>query len=292
MHHIGFRLTENTDPEERLEEAALWKALKDRYGDRISAVREGEDGGDDWVMFGRVPRFDTGREPVASNLRYWEDLSFLAHCERSFEIVDWEGLRPAVARLHAQGKGAFVKSTRMKHFVCRIPLGVNTDREMGAMAFSFMDGGPQLMVQSLVDMRFECRFFVIGREIITCSTVMHSLTPMDHTRERGYLYERPDGGARIRNVSLLGEYHMLVRAVAQKMLPEHAVIDVALIDGKPGVIEMNPMQLGQVGLYACDVYALAEAADKLMEGFVPKKRPAFVVRADEEEEFDDGALAP
>jgi hypothetical protein len=76
------------------------------------------------------------------------------------------------------------------------------------------------------------------------------------------------------------------------MVPDHVVIDIALIDGEPAVIEMNPMQLGQVGLYASNVRDLAAASKRLIEGFAPQKRPLFTVSADDEEDFDDGAEVP
>ncbi len=43
------------------------------------------------------------------------------------------------------------------------------------------------------------------------------------------------------------------------MATEDAVIDCALINGVPGCVELNPMVPGQVGLFAADVRALAQA---------------------------------
>jgi hypothetical protein len=291
VHHIGFRLSDNTDPEERLEEAALWKAMKDLYGDRISAVTPEHPAGDDWIMFGRGARFDTGQEPVSSRLDYWTDPAFLENCGREFSVVPYEGLRAAVADLHARGIGAFVKSTRMKHFVCRIPVGADVDDEIGPMAFSFMDGGPALMVQALAELKYEHRFFVVGRRIVTDSPVMVALTPLDWRESVGMAYETPTGGRRRMNPDFEGYYALAERVIAD-MVPEHVVIDIALIDGEPAVIEMNPMQLGQVGLYASSVRDLAVASQTLIEGFVPQKRPIFTVLADDEEDFDDGAEVP
>mgnify|MGYP001293289306 CR=1 FL=1 len=287
MHHIGFRLTDNTDPEERLEEAALWKAMKDHYGARISPVPPGSDGGDDWIMFGRIPRFETGREPVPGAIEYWNDPAFLENCGREFRVVGYDGLRDAVGDLHARGIGAFVKSTRMKHYVCRVPVGADIEAEIGDMAFSFMDGGPDLMVQALCEVAYEYRFFVVGREIVTQSPVMVSLTPLDHADEVGFLHETPNGGTRIMDAGLIERYFELAGRVAAGMVPEHAVVDVGLVDGRPAVIEMNPMRLGQIGLYACDVRALAVSSERLIRDFVPRKRPPFTVPAEDEEEFRD-----
>ncbi len=293
MHHIGFRLSDNTDPEERLEEAALWKAMKDLYGDRISAVTPEHPAGDDWILFGRGSRFDTGQEPVSSRLEYWADPAFLANCGREFSVVPYEGLRSAVADLHSRGIGAFVKSTRMKHFVCRIPVGADVDEELGSMAFSFMDGGPQLMVQALVEMKWEYRFFVIGREIAAESAVMVDLTPLDYRDVSGYVFATPTSRVHLMDLELIAEFRAVAEAVIERMVPDHVVIDIALVDGRPAIVEMNPMQLGQVGLYAANVRNLAAASERMIEGFVPQKRPPFVISADDEEQdFDDGAETP
>lgn len=287
MHHIGFRLTDNTDPEERLEEAALWKAMKDHYGDRISAVPPGSDGGDDWIMFGRIPHLASGREPVPGRLDYWDDPAFLENCGREFRVVTWEDLREAVRDLHSRGIGAFIKSTRSKHYVARIPVGADIDEEIGDMAFSFMDGGPSLMVQALAEVAWEYRFFVMGREIITESPVMVDLTPLDHREMDGHLFETPTTRSFVLDQRLVEAFRGLAEKIAAGMLPDHAVIDLALIDGRPAIIEMNPMRLGQVGLFASDVRALAAGSERLIRDFVPEKRPAFVVRAEDEEDFVD-----
>ncbi len=196
-----------------------------------------------------------------------------------------------MADLHARGIGAFVKSTRMKHFVCRIPVGADVDDEIGPMAFSFMDGGPSLMVQALAEVKCEHRFFVAGRRIVADSPVMVSLTPLDWRENVGMAYDTPFSSCRQMNPDFEG-YFAVAERVAADMEPEHAVIDVALINGGPAVIEMNPMQLGQVGLYASNVRDLATASETLIEGFVPRKRPPFVIPSDDEEDFDDGAEAP
>lgn len=70
MHHIGFRLSDNPDPEERLEEAALWKAMHDHYGsERITPLLSDDEAPADWILFGRQKgSFQTGQEPVSDRL--------------------------------------------------------------------------------------------------------------------------------------------------------------------------------------------------------------------------------
>jgi hypothetical protein len=292
MHHIGFRLSDNPDPEERLEEAALWKAMHDHYGpDRISPLLSDDVAPGDWVLFGRRKgRFQTGQEPVSDDLPYWNDPAFLAHCGRDFSVVDYEGLSVAVERLHDAGRGAFLKSTRLKHWKAEVPVGTSVRVALGDMAYSFMDGGPHVMVQEAVEMTYERRYFVIGREVVTTSPVMNALTPLAWPIPYGACYRTPSSRAMEILPSIRDQQDWLAEAVAAEMRPEHAVVDVAMVggpDGRPVVIEMNPMVLGQAGLFASSVQSLAAASEVILKGFVPNPRSAFTAAADGEE-FVDG----
>lgn len=246
---IFFRLTDNADPEERLEEAALWKAMHDEYGDDISILpAEGPFSG---PCFGRGRRTGESHNPVSDHLAYWDDPAFLRHTQRRFSVVNFDGLSKAVSALHADGFGVFVKSTKSKHAIFRVPLGVQLDDVLGAMAYSFMDGGPALMVQQLIEPAYERRFFCIGREIVTESAINPRLTPIDFP-----LNDHPAPiSAALKEVAI---------NIARGMRTPHASIDCALIEGIPGVIELNPMILGNLGLYACDVRALARASRHLI----------------------------
>lgn len=243
---LHFRLTDNADPEERLEEAALWKAMHDEYGDNISPLPDDAESG---VCFGRIGR--KIRNHVSDDLPYWTDSAFLLHTRRRFTVVNYDGLRDAVAALHADGLGAFVKSTKSKHYIARIPVGTSFENGIGDMAYSFMDGGPHLMVQQLIEPTYETRFFCIGRQIVTESPIDAKLTPIDFPR--------------VKHPAPIASALMTVAVnIARYMRMPHASIDCALIDGEPGVIELNPMILGNLGLYACDVRALARASRQLI----------------------------
>ena len=243
---LHFRLTDNADPEERLEEAALWKAMHDEYGDDIAVLPDASQGG---VCFGRMG--SKVRNHVSDDLPYWNDPAFLRHVQRRFTVVRYDGWRDAVASLHADNLGAFVKSTKSKHCIFRVPVGTKPDAAIGAMAYSFMDGGPAMMVQQLIEPTYETRFFCIGRQIVTESPIGPHLTPIDFPR-----VSHP--------VPVADALRVVAKAIAADMRVPHASIDCALIDGKPGVVELNPMILGNLGLYACDVRALARASRALI----------------------------
>lgn len=239
---VTFRLTENLDPEERLEEAALWKAMHDEYGDLIKPMT-----GDALATFGR------SRKAEGENrLDYWSDPAFLNHCRRSFVTVEFDGVAAEVRKLHERGLGAFVKSARSKHWIERIPVGTDWERAIGEMAYSFIDGGPELMVQELCEIRSEHRFFCIAREIVTFSESRPELTPLDFPRRQSTLSKE------------LVPMGRLAQTIAAEMRQPTATIDVAYINGELGVVEFNPLRLGQVGLFACDVRALAAASRNML----------------------------
>lgn len=264
-HEIRFRLSKNNDPEERLEEAALWKAMHDEYGDQIAAIGEDDATEFDGAIFGRQRRTDfTQRNPVSWHLPYWEDPAFLENCRREFSVCRLDEVAAAVSALHTQGKGAFIKSTKSKHVIFRVPVGEDPLDVIDAMAYSFMDGGPDLMVQELCQVEFEYRFMCIDREIVTGSPIQWALTPIDGPLTHAAVYQTPKSIERVTRPTIYASLLAVGRKVAETMTTPHASIDCAMINGVAGVVELNPMQLGQLGLYACDVRALAKASRRLL----------------------------
>lgn len=276
MPIAAFVLTQNTDPEERLEEAALWKALFDEFGgDGVVAVSEHSSAPDGIPVFGRTPRLPMDcRNPVSSRLEYWKDPAFLAACGREFNVATFSEAERLVADLHSRKRGAFIKSTNLKHFTATIPCGTDFMRQMGAMAYSFIDGGPSLMVQEHVKVEYEYRYFVVGRRIVASSPNMISLTPIDFPLPEGTVYRLTSVGTppEVRH-DLVVSFDALAQRLCSEMAGDHACIDLALIDGRPGVVEMNPMQIGQVGLFASSVRDLAAAARELASSYVPSTNP-------------------
>lgn len=278
---VGFRLTSNKDPEERLEEAALWKALHDEYGSAICATNDVSVLPPDIPVFGRItenPRTGTTEDgrlciahanPVSSRMDYWDDPAFLSRAGRVFSVEDFSGAERAVEDLHRAGKTAFIKSTRAKQYLKKIPPGVSFRQALGDMAYSFIDG-TRLMVQEYVGMEYEHRYFVIGRKIVTSSPNHPSLTPIDYPLPKNAVVRSPVGSCVvIERGDVVGPYMDFVSDIAREMREPHAVIDVATVRGRPVVVEFNPMQLGQVGLFACNVRALAEASVALVRDFQP-----------------------
>ncbi|MDW9478872.1 DUF4343 domain-containing protein [Sinorhizobium meliloti] len=289
MYRAAFRLTDNTDPEERLEEAALWKAMYDQYGKAIVAVRGHADAPRGLPVFGRTPRFPVQcANPVPPRLDYWTDPAFLGACRRGFHVVPFEDAEPIVRGLQARGQGAFVKSTNLKHFTTTVGADEDFREKIGVMAFSFIDGGPELMVQELALIEYEYRYFVIDRQVVTSSPNMTWLTPIDYPLPNGTVFRTPRTTIPESRLDIVSALESLAADLASSMATPHACIDVALINGVPGVVEMNPMQIGQVGLFASSVRALARASESLIASYVPETSLAFTVAAAaDEEEFTD-----
>lgn len=286
MKTVAFRLTNNTDPEERLEEAALYKAFYDFYGDDIYVFDDATEDGPDLPTFGRSHRLPLkpSRNPVSSTLNYWFDPAFKKHAQRDFWICDWNEAELKVKELQNQGLETFIKSTRSKHFIQRIPAyGTIFIESMGDMAYSFIDGGPHLIVQEAIPMKYEHRFFVIDRQIVTDSPVQMRLTPIDYPLCYGSVSKTPNSTNLEINSNAYNELLRVAKDVASTMEYPHASVDCAITTSSVGkfeigcLIEMNPMCLGQLGLYACNVRALAEASAKLLDEYTPSKEPLFQI---------------
>jgi len=252
MTRYTYRLTDNLDPEERLEEAALWKAMHDRFGDAIVPVT-----GDVHADYGRLRRQDT-----KPGMPYWNDPAFLREARRSFVTMPYDDAKSEVARLHNLGQSAFVKSTRDKHAIFRCPVGTSLSEAMGDFVYSFIDGGPALMVQEMVEMTYEWRFFVMDRRIVTDSTNHPDLTPLNFPCRVAYRTTEGHESCGVGGFMRQPLFDVAQRIAASMATPT-AVIDCAYINGNAGCVELNPLHLGNVGLFACDVRALADAAFNL-----------------------------
>ena len=248
---VTFRLTMNTDPEERLEEAVLWKAIWEASGGTAVATY----GTDTSTTFGCLSTQEA--EPLFD---YWNDPAFLAETQRYFATVEIDQLGSIVDALHQIGHGAFIKSTRSKHAIFKVKIGQTVRDVMGEMIYSFIDGGPALMVQQLVKPYFEWRFFCVDRKIVTHSNCHPTLTPLDFPLTKAYATAGAYDTLPESTVwNAIEKLQPVAERIAKNMKHPTAVIDCAFIDSTPACIELNPLRLGQIGLFACDVRALVKA---------------------------------
>ncbi len=279
MSHLYYRLAETEDPEERLEDAVLYKALHDCFGSGLTTIDMDAPAPTDGLFLGRGKNREVAQENLlaAPGLKYWNDPAFKDAITRSFMITDLKGAEAEVDRLHEQGKDAFVKSTRQKHCVSRVDQGQSLYDALGGMVYSFMDLEDCLMVQEAMEMNYERRFLVMNGKVVTQSPVAWHLTPMSRSwiqDDTGFSVEdlhyktpnshetrfSPDGTKRMTEFA---------QKIADASDTAHLCIDLAIIGDDPSkdpieIIEFNPMQPGAVGLYACDPKQIAKAVWKAM----------------------------
>ena len=270
MSALYYRLTDTQDPEERLEDACLWKAMHDTFGDGITLLPTTARPPESGVIFGRTKRFEDTRAFVGNqNIDYGRDPGFQWGISRRFETCDLERAETLVDEIHQSGKDAFVKGVAQKLLTVKVSRGQSLHAALGDMIWSFIDRPKSLMVQEFVTMRNERRFVVIGGEIVTQSPVAFHLTPLDRGRlpeQTGQAvedlhFEVPTSHTPVVNGPLSRKMESFVACVAEISEMENIIVDVAeLEDGRIEVIEFNPCQPGMFGLFACDPYAIAQAS--------------------------------
>lgn len=274
-----YRISGTLDPEERLEDAVLAKALHDVLGSGLTVLDPETAFPEGGLHLGRSRRNERIPTPLTPNhIPYWEDPAFLRFTARDWGHYDLGGAEEAVARLHAEGRDAVVKSTlSAKHLITQAPRGTTLGEALDAMVYSFCDRPPCLLVQERVEMRFERRFLFLDGELLTQSAVGSHLTPMSRVWEAGagvdfedLHLETPGSRRLIHNPALTAR--MTARALEIAAASEHATfcMDLCLIGedaacGRIEPIEWNPFQPGQLGLYGCDPRRIAEGVQAHLE---------------------------
>lgn len=264
MTELYYRLAKTSDPEERLEDAALWKALHDEYGEDITLLADDADIPEDGLFLGRTRRnewYSAANEQV----EYWRDPAFQKNAGRTFHTCGFDDAIRIVQDIHDSGKDAFLKSTRRKHYTGYAMRGKTLKETLGDLAYSFVDTPDCLMVQEAVEMRFEQRFVFIGGEFVTRSPIAWHLTPLDthHMGMGSRQFETPQSKECYENHAL--DLTDFAREVYQDCTYNNICIDCAWVNWKPVVVEFNDAHPGQLGLYACDVRAIAKATRRLVD---------------------------
>lgn len=246
---LTYAIRDTLDPEERLEDAVMFKVLHDLSGGKI--IPKKDCGEADFGTTGSIFKHK-------STLHYWKDRAFLENCGRKFEIVLFDDVASTIKKFHRDGMDVFVKSCLDKYFITIIRQGDDIDAAFGDMAYSFIDSSIPLMIQELVDFTYEHRFFCVDGEVLTHSPSAYSLTPLDYPTPSNFAWRKqasPSGEAWFGFSKQLS----LAEKVASQMNEGTAVIDIGEARGAPAVVEFNPLRLGQIGLFACNVRKLAEA---------------------------------
>lgn len=285
----AFVHDEGKDPDERLENALLYRALRRRLGRRMPGyAREADIPGSVRAVFGRASplRLVSGREqcplayphPRIHTLPYWEDPAFLAAAGRRIGLFDLPAAAREVAAMHARSEAAFVKATRPKFFARLIEPGTSLIAALDSLSYSLCDASDCLLVQEAVQFEHEYRVFVVAGLAVTGAGCVEALSPAENRNRFDTAMETTRGSEIVSaQPDLAAAYRAFAERFAAGRSDLTCTLDLATVDGRIRVIEMNPLQLGRVGLFACDVQALADAVlaqvrpavDQTPEGVAP-----------------------
>ncbi|MEP3667155.1 MAG: hypothetical protein ABJN42_10525 [Roseibium sp.] len=273
MPGLFYRLSAVIDPEERLEDACLSKAMHDHYQAGITILPPDATGPDEGVTFGRTKRYEATKSMSFGGYEaYWQDPGFIHSVQREFASCDLDEAEKMVKHLHAAGKDVFIKSREQKLYNASIPRGQKFHEVIGDMAFSFMDKPDCLLVQEYVEMRNERRFVVIDGKIATCSPVQTDLTPMSRAalfEDAGVLLEdihfsTPTSRDWTHDPGLTREMYDHAEEVIAHATTKNMILDLATVGDRAEVIEYNPMSPGMFGLFGCRPDKIAQASEALL----------------------------
>jgi hypothetical protein len=304
MGRCLYRLSNTTDPEERLEDAVLAKALHDVLGPELTLLGPDDTFPEGGLHLGRSRRNERTRSPLSpDHIRYWEDPAFLRFTSRDWGHFDLEGAEADVARLHEGGRDAVVKSTlSAKHMITGVPRGTSLADALDAMVYSFCDRPPCLLVQERVEMRCERRFLFLDGELLTQSAVGSHLTPMSRVWEPGpgQLFEdlhlaTPASQEMLHAPELTQRMTERAHQIAAASDHKTFCVDLCLIgddleNGDIEPIEWNPFQPGQLGLFGCDPRAIATGVRAHLEMYPDSYRVGHVDRESLAQDLDGAPL--
>lgn len=214
--------------------------------------------------------------------RYYELRTFGRFCGRDvavcghFSEVDGPtDCREIVDEVHARrGRRIVVKAARAKHGLWFLDVPENASRqevhrllseELDWALVRFNGLVQCAQVQDVVPMEHEYRFFIVDGRPVTGSGCVDALTPADEDTQVFSPYtqrRRGDDEPISSDMSRVAEYLRFAEIVAGSLSVESPnmtsyVLDVAMSDGKPVIVELNPLL--NAGLYASDPRVLLDA---------------------------------
>lgn len=275
MANLLFSLLESKDPEERLENAMLWKALKDVYGPNIHALSYSEEPGDGDMIFGLPPARQMEASRTALPRDYWNWEAFRSRISREFGVYTLEEAEQVVDDMNARGKEVFLKATSDKFYTERAKPGASLYKTLGDMVYSFCDIEiPCLMVQEAVDFTHEYRCVIVNGKVVTGSPVVFAATPMarmslNGENAEGLLFRSPADPFSAGQYAgpVVTQMKRIANEMAADLKMVSGTIDLGLIGGdskKIEPIEINSGYPGRYGLYFADPVKIAKASVEIV----------------------------
>jgi hypothetical protein len=230
----------------------------------------------DIALYGPLLRYSHLNHVVDSSAdRYFDKPAFIDNAGRVTYLAGFRSpsmeVAEAMSMLAEAGHNeVFVKATKAKHGFWRIPAFADQAKSeevlLDATDWSMVsaEGSPNAFsVQEIIEMHYEYRVFVVNGVPVTGAGCIEEHTPLDN-----------DGSAfsplvrRVRGSSdaiesrhdLADEYASFVAQVAAQAasaMPQGYVVDVAMSNGRPVVIEFNGIT--NSGLYATNPRLVTQA---------------------------------
>ena len=267
----------------------------DRAGHEVDA--SALNGRAQWGVVSDVPRCDDAyAEPVTPADAYAQIPAVLARLNRDYNVVhaDIDAVKETVGDMLVSHESVWIKNVlrakrglvRDVRDVVQLESTVGND-DMGGNAEQWdmlcwdlirREGDPTaVLVQAGADIRHEMRFFVVDGKPVVGAGNVEALTP---AQSRGLVVdpraeEVRGSGIVVSDVNIVEQLHAFATSAAADIVADARhmdvrgwarpfVLDVAMINGAPGIVELNGVQ--NAGLYALDV-------DKLLTALLATENP-------------------
>lgn len=287
-------VTADADREDWLEQAARLEAGVRLLGDgtivRVYGNRpmrtDGTSVSEDMLAglphFGCIMRTPTGdymTDPSGGN-RYCRSMTVRGLMRRRTRLVpvDATAVRTAVRELDADSPlGVTVKYVRREKTLplVHVPHGGGFDaaRWLDWEEVRFDGDTDGVLVQETVRMEYEYRMFIVNGEPVCGAGCVEENTPVDNHATFDSMMQRTRNASPVETRADIAERYRRFAFHAARIIHEEGIItpayvmDVAMIDGQPGIVELNGS--ANAGLYALDMTALVTAMRDHPEQYVP-----------------------
>ena len=186
---------------------------------------------------------------IAKVVRYYNIPCLKPFFNRSIEQID---IPTAIKRIRLDNDiQVFIKSTIPKLFAYKVTS--ENRQEVLETLYNFCmyyESDPVILWQDLVDMQHEIRFMVFNGKVLSCSAQVDEYTPMNNLEQRrwflpthkhrGHPEEIEHGISAEYFFGMLGKVALIVDRLTHNDILDYS-LDMCLIDGKPSLVEINPL---------------------------------------------------
>ena len=208
-----------------------------------------------------LPRFGIEKHPNYDVNRYDLEPQVQKYFNRDFVHCCSENFLETLKIFSQNHKKVMVKiMTNPKAGIFEIDL---SQKPMHEMLVRIMNAWHEndLFIQDFADIRYEMLCFCVNGEVLTSAGSIEDFTWLQNTEKFDPQLQEIRNQTKVKfQPKIRNQLLEFARKTAKEITPvfktKDFVLDVAIINGKPGIIELNP--LSNSGLYACDIKILVE----------------------------------